>query len=175
MYTQLAEVSRKNTADLPRGAARNTLTLRVCPRCRFLPRKPGLVSLQPCFMMFFWTPGDQWSSCDASLLTDALSLVLRSAHRIRLCALSPGMGQWGSTADLQQQLGPVSTRWDVHQADPTCTRTITVEKLKANAQPQLCKCAVCLLNVPLPGQIHLQRLKTECRLSTPRPLTFCLF
>lgn len=38
-------------------------------------------------------------------------LVLRAADRIRLCALSSGMGQWRSAADLQQPLGPVSTRW----------------------------------------------------------------
>lgn len=37
-------------------------------------------------------------------------LVLRAADRIRMCALSSGMGQRRSAADLQQPLQPVSTR-----------------------------------------------------------------
>lgn len=50
-------------------------------------------------------------------------LVLRAADRIRLCALSSGMGQRRSAADLQQPLGPVSTRWDslLHSSGTTTT------------------------------------------------------
>lgn len=49
-----------------------------------------------------------------SSFTDGVSsispFIPRSAYRIRLRSLPTGMGQRGSTTDLQQQLGPVPTR-----------------------------------------------------------------
>lgn len=84
---------------------------------QFSPHKQCLDSLQLSYVIFL-NPSDLSSYCDC-FITDRLSLsvVLRSAHRIWLCTLSTRMGQWGSTADLQQQLRSVSTRWDSSLSD----------------------------------------------------------
>lgn len=53
------------------------------------PHTRCLVSLQPCFVIFFLKPPGDCSS----FINDSLSLLLRSAHRLWMCTLSAGMGQ----------------------------------------------------------------------------------